>query len=373
MDKPGTIAVDAGVAVGLLIALLIVFLVDTKSAETGPPMEGAEVIEGETKPETKPLRLAVTPKVYDDMGELLRKLGKPFDKYTEIQNIDLRNLTRLKDFDVIFLTCAATNAQDIPQNTALRQFVEQGGILYASDWRLDALRGAFPEYYNQEAMKPGRAGQNVVAQVKDPGLAEALGLKEVTLHFESPGWKPAAFQRDKVTLGLEGTYQSENFGEVRDAPLLVKFPVGKGLVIFTSFHNNKQLTNITEKLLNYLVFHAVTARAEADLNKKIIESGFEPAKSSLVSASADNPKVTKTYTTSKRGKLMFALAFHPADGVKLKLTIKGPDNKIAQAERAAPFTIQVRDAPVGEWQYTVEAIGLQNPNFPFSVTVAEPK
>ncbi len=376
MDKSGNMLIDAGVAVGLLIALLVVYLVDTSgpSSDSGPRIEGARVTDPH-QVEARPLRLAVTPKVYDDVGSLLEKLGKGFDKYTKVTDGDLRNLAVLKEFDVIFLTCAQTNAQDIHQNEALRKYVDQGGTLYVSDWRFDALRGAFPEYIDPEAMKPGRVAiipNGVQAKVIDPGLREVLG-PEVMLGFESPGWKPAAFRRDKVTVGMQGTYMSENFGPIQDAPLLVKFRFGKGNVIFTSFHNSRQVTEVTTKLLNHLVFHAVTARAEADLNKQIVAGGFEPTKSSLVSASASNPKVTKRYTNKKEGKLLFALAFNPDGNVKLRLTVRSPDGKHESAERARPFTIEIPNARVGEWEYTVEAIGLENPNFPFTVTVAEPK
>jgi hypothetical protein len=373
---------DAGVAAGLLIALLVVYLVDTAgpSGPAGPKIEGFKVSRPQ-KAEARPLKLAVTPKVYDDVGSLLEKLGKGFDKYTKITDSDLRNLPVIKDFDVIFLTCGQSRADDIHQNEALRRYVEQGGTLYVSDWRFDALRGAFPEYINPEVRNDPRSlkvGQvatipnGVKAKVIDPGLREVLG-PEVMLGFESPGWKPAAFRLDKVTLGMQGTYKSENFGEVQDAPLLVKFRFGKGNVIFTSFHNSRQVTEVTVKLLNHLVFHAVTARAESEQNEKIVQGGFEPTRSSLVSASASNPKVTKTYTNKKGGKLLFALAFNPEGDVKLRLTVKGPDGKIADAEDSSPFTIEIPNARVGEWEYTVEAMNLQNPNFPFTVTVAEPK
>jgi hypothetical protein len=382
MDKSGTIALDAGIAVGLLIALMVVYFVDTAGSGEGTAggIKGARVTDPH-KVEARPLRLAVTPKVYDDVGSLLEKLGKGFDKYTKITDGDLRNLPVLKDFDVIFLTCAQSTPQDIHQNEALRKYVDQGGTLYVSDWRFDALRGAFPEYIDPEvqknplSLKAGRVAMipnGVKAKVIDPGLREVLG-PEVMLGFESPGWKPAAFRTDKVTVGMQGSYMSENFGPVQDAPLLVKFRFGKGNVVFTSFHNSRQVTEVTTKLLNYLVFHAVTARAESEQNEQIVKGGFEPARSSLVSASASNPKVTKTYTNKKGGKLLFALAFNPDGKVKLRLTVRSPDGERETAERATPFTIEIPNARVGEWEYTVEAIGLENPNFPFTVTVAEPK
>ena len=61
------------------------------------------------------------------------------------------------------------------------------------------------------------------------------------------------------------------------------------------------------------------------------------------------------------------------DEVKLRLEVKGPDGKVARHEGAAPFTIEIPSAQAGDWEYTVTALNLTDPNFPFSVSVAEPK
>jgi hypothetical protein len=367
MAKPEQLALDAGIAAALLVALLVVYLVDvTPQAQS---REDFKVLRPQTTRKT--LKLAVTPKSYDDMGELLTKLGKGF-AYTPILNDDLADLDRLKQFDVVFLTCADSTEQNIPQNEALRAYVEQGGTLYASDWRFKCLLGAFPEYVNRDAMRRGVKCE-VRAKVLDPGLRDVLG-PTVELGFELPGWDPAAFKRDMVQVIMEGTYPPVDLGKpIKDAPLLVKFAYKKGTVIFTSFHNNRQLNSVTEKLLNYLVFHAVNARAESELRAKIEEKGFTPTTSSLVSASSKEPSVTKTYRNTKAGPLMFALAFNPKEDVKLRLEVKGPDGKVARHEDAEPFTIEIPNAQIGDWEYTVTALNLSDPNFPFSVSVAEPK
>jgi hypothetical protein len=386
MAKPEHIAIDAGVAAALLVALLVVYLVDVTPQAQSMNQGDVEIIHPQTETTKKALYLAVTDMPsYDNMGELLNRLGKGFS-FTYINKNepgnpkdDLENLELLKRFDVVFLTCAASTWQNFRQNQALRLYVEQGGTLYASDWRFDCLRGAFPEYVDKTAMmtdlKPGaRTSEDklVIAKVLDKGLREVLG-PEVRLGFDMPGWKPAAFHRNKVTVAMEGTYPADSGGIVENAPLLVKFNHGKGTVIFTSFHNNKQVNELSTKLLNYLVFHAVNARVESELRAKIEEKGFTPTTSSLVSASAKEPSVTKTYRNTKVGPLMFALAFNPKEGVKLRLKVKGPDRKVTEHEEATPFTIQIRNAQIGDWEYTVTALNLDDPNFPFSVSVAEPK
>src|SRR5262249_50707493 len=156
--------------------------------------------------------------------------------------------------------------------------------------RFDALQGAFPEYIDAKAVRLGNQGK-VLASIVDPGLRELLG-KTIELNFDQAGWKPAAFLPHLTTVYMEGEYQVLAFGQTRMAPLLVRFREGRGTVIFTSFHNSEQNKEQEIKLLKYMVFSAVTARVDAELARKMTEGGLSPTRSSLISASRDNPKVT---------------------------------------------------------------------------------
>src|SRR5262249_31980357 len=83
----------------------------------------------------------------------------------------------------------------------------------------------------------GRDKQIVSAKVVDPGLRDVLG-ESIPLNFDKNAWFPARFLGQDVTVFLEGEFDQTS-GEKVKAPLLVKFPEGKGTVIFTSFHNEK--------------------------------------------------------------------------------------------------------------------------------------
>src|SRR5262249_43475696 len=208
----------------------------------------------------KPLKLAVTPFVHDDLGSLLDKMGKGYS-FTRLRNEDLLSLAALKKHDVVFLTCADLYARDFQAVLPLRHFVQQGGTLYASDLYADLVLAAFPEFRAKTAILPG-VPQDVEASVVDSGLRAYLGRRKIPLNFEAPDWRPAAFDPSKVTVCLQGTYRN-NQGQALSVPLLVKFRIQKGTVFFTSFHHSKNDTQIVQKLLEFLVFASVNARSEA--------------------------------------------------------------------------------------------------------------
>src|SRR5260370_11610226 len=145
MNKSNTFLLDAGVAAGLVLALLVVIGLDklfSSPATTQPTRVTNETIT--TPPNTtrdRPLRLAVTPTQNDnlgkcdDMGKLLESLGKGY-QYTEYPIRDLTNAKKLADYDVLFLTCAPGGVEEAVTSN-LRDFVGKGGTLYASDWRYE--------------------------------------------------------------------------------------------------------------------------------------------------------------------------------------------------------------------------------------------
>src|SRR5262249_52283964 len=137
---------------------------------------------------------------------------------------------------------------------------------------------------------------------------------------------------DKVNVMVRSQYkkmlhQNDKEGIASEAPLLVTFTHGKGTVIFTSFHNEKQTSEVEKKLLQYLVFKLVTAKVDAEVASTINQGGFEPQPSNLLSAPTGKKSFERTYASKKDGPLRFALAFRNEEGVKLGLTIQSPDGK----------------------------------------------
>jgi len=389
MPMNRTLAFDGTVALSLAFALGVVIIADRNRA--GPPSSGVVIA---SKPPAEPaplaprLRLAVTPPQYDDMGKLLDQLGAGYS-YTKIRLQDLEDASKLLDFNVIFLTCgtdppswvtgdlgegdrpgvhrARYNVDVLDRvREALRTFVGRGGTLYVSDWRLGLIRYCFSELFEGQDIVEG-ARQTLTAEVVDPGLRDVLG-KSVELKFDLPGWKPAALSGDNATIYLRGEYRP-NVGDARvSAPLLVKVPFEQGTIIFTSFHNEKVNSELETKMLRFLVFAAVTAKETAEAQKTMVSGGFSPQKQNLLSASPETPSVTQTYANTKPGRLRFALSF-ANQGAQLRLTVRGPDNKIYEQEGTSTFNVDVPNAAAGNWSYTVTAQKVPYPNFPFTLTI----
>jgi uncharacterized protein YfaP (DUF2135 family) len=317
------------------------------------------------KPAPRTLRLAVSPDrpQWDDMGKLLESLGEGY-KYDPLPVAQLDDYDKIARYDVIFLTCfggAAMLANDRVAE-ALREYVGKGGTLYASDFQFQPVAYAFPDFVDKSTMGQSPP-MTVTAEVVDEGLRELLGPR-VPLRFDLGGWYHAAFAGKDVTNYLVAHAKGKR------VPLLVKFRYKEGTVIFTSFHNEKQNSQTETKLLRYLVFAAVTAKTDAEVDRSLAKDGFKPTKRDLTTASVGQQSPTQTYACEKSGPLQFVLGF-PDLGARLKLTVTGPSGERFEKEGISTFSIDVPNAAVGDWKYTVTALEVPNRNFPVTVTVAE--
>ena len=382
---------DAVMAISLIVALGIVYSVD-RSSNAGRVAEQPLITEQDrkildTKQPTATLRLAVTEPLYDDMGKLLDALGEGY-KHETIAVNDLTKADTFSRFDVIFLTCGGIPNEWVAEQigpgsrsmtlvsvkseieaqlrTNLREFVGGGGTLYVSDLHFPDLASAFSEFVDPGSVDEGVV-QKVEAHVVDERLKEALGQKNLTLEFDQPDWRVAAFAGHGVERLLEGEYINTS-NEKRTGPLLVKFPLGKGTVIFTSFHNEVQNSKVEMELLKFLVFSTIAARSDATVRETMVKGGFSPQRSSLLSTSEGELTVTKSYDCRDTGSLTFALAFEN-QGARLELTVVDPEGKRQTKEGAESFQIEYENGKVGTWEYTVKAKSVPYANFPFTLTV----
>lgn len=336
------------------------------------------------------LRIAVTPEAnaFDEMGPLLDKLGDGY-AYRLMPLDDLLDAERVAQFDVIFLTCsgytdiwlgAEQGASDrggmnygpneatfARAKEVLRGFVSNGGTLYASDLHYNLIARCFPEYVDEALLDRG-VPQAVAADVIDAGLKESIG-DTIELAFDQPDWRPAAFSADNVTTFLRGDIVTVDGSRVT-VPLLVRFSLGEGNVIFTSFHNEKQQSEKELELLKFLIFSAVTAGVDADASRTMARGGFSQTKKNLFSASTDSEAVSAIYANESISDLQFILAF--ADqGAILELLVEGPGGIQESRQGTSTIMVEIPGAAVGDWKYTIRAVKVPSENFPFTITVGK--
>ncbi len=391
--KLARLILDVSVGAALGLALLVVLVMDAMSGPNGVTDEPAlqSVVE-ETQPvesEATPLRLAVTPPEFDDMGGLLDTLGHGY-KYEMASFQEFLEPGALKQHDVVFLTCGGVptswlsdRLRDSERGSAgvyrarpetvdslyknLREFVRDGGTLYVSDLHFDVLVIAFPEFIDEHMVGRG-AVQTVKARVVDEGLRDQLG-EEISLRFDKRAWRPAAFRSSKVTTYLEGEYKLVG-GRRAKGPLLASFSHGKGTVIFTSFHNEAQNSDLEKLLLRYLVFTTVTARDQENVRQVLVKGGFSPRQRSLLALTTEEQPVRDSYDHPEIGPLQFVLGFANR-GAELNLTVTGPDGERFEQTGRETFVIRVEKAAVGKWEYTIAPVKIPYRNFPFTLTIGE--
>lgn len=324
---------------------------------------------------------------YDDIGALLREMG-PGYAYDPIPLRQLGDLKTLSKYRVLFLGCAAemapasapmpamrkfehvsilTNPSYLDEvRMALNAFVENGGALYASDWASAYLELAFAR---QISFANNRSqAQKVEARVLDPGLRDIIGPR-LELTFDTDLWVVPE-SAGLGTAHLEGEVMSPD-GSRQIRPLLVSFKHGKGQVIFTSFHNEKQVSEKERELLKYLVLKPVTAQA-AQAGQQVLRSqNFTVSKESLFSTGNGADRWI-TYP-AQDGELTFVLTWNDS-GTKdasLKLSVKLPTGEALEAQGdASPVKVLVpRNRAKGDLSYSVTALAVPFANFPYVVQV----
>ena len=142
--------------------------------------------------------------------------------------------------------------------------VQHGQRLYFSDWTYDLLEATWPEKVDWlgsdtelDAAQRGYAGA-VNARVVDEGLAGFMEVavgSEIEVVFTQGGWVIIESVADDVDVLVEAEveYDDPVTGETatRTSPLVVAFDAGAGRVVFTSFHNEAQITDDARDVLRY--------------------------------------------------------------------------------------------------------------------------
>jgi len=183
---------------------------------------------------------------YDNIGQILSKIGFQYKSY---QN----NINEAK---MLFLNCGTKTVIPAKQ---LRNFVESGGILYASDLTHTTIMNAFPGIFNFAGS--GSKGKKQ-ASVVDTDISNIIG-ETLPIHFDLAGWAV-----------LQSISQGDVLMETDGKPLMVSVPYGQGTIFYTCFHNHKQASDKEEALIKLLFAKQVQQLAQLSFSETAQEMGL---------------------------------------------------------------------------------------------------
>ncbi len=288
-------------------------------------------------------KIAVTPAHWDDIGEVLSSLG--FD-YDEIEVADLTKLETLKQYSTVYINCSYDLDQWAEQaGPVLKQYVQEGGVIYASDYANSIMQESFPgkiNFYNpygdpELLYSAARSGESGVFRT---------GTR---VHMTGPSSVP------------------ELTGNI---PYVLTFTEGDGEVLYTSFHNEAQTTAQVQKVLEWFAVRTHgggLAKETRDLALQSEEAILQEVVDSISQGE------TQEYLFNASGEADFAV-FLNFGGSALNLTLLDPSGKeIFSKEVSAPPFSQAVTATAGLYKLKVEGVDVPTKNMPFVLTLAGPE
>jgi hypothetical protein len=213
------------------------------------------------------LDIAVLRGSYDSTEDILDGLGLTYDLIEQggTNQLDfLMDAERLGSYDIVFMNCGMdedwlySGTEQVTANLA--QFVEAGHSLYASDWAFLMVEATFPQaidfYGDDDFPFDAYGGDEGTLQVDvvDPTMQDILGSTVADVHYDLAGWVMAVGAETSAEVLVKGSPVSLwDPHPLEDAPLAVRFHAGEGRVVFTTFHNEPQITSDMELMLREII------------------------------------------------------------------------------------------------------------------------
>lgn len=229
-------------------------------------VEGTVVDVGDLCLDPSSVRTAVITGRYDSIGTLIQDLGFSVDLVDAVDSDAYLNLLldpeALAEYDVLFFNCGMSESwggQSDAVGANLDAFVAAGGSLYASDLAFPVLEAARPDFLDMvgpDTFEGPRVGQaaTVQATVLDPALAEFFGGREAEITYDLGGWavlESVGNDAEVIATGSVSTFDGQT---LPNAPLVASMGrPGEGRMVFTTFHNEAQITADMEAILFELI------------------------------------------------------------------------------------------------------------------------
>ncbi len=306
------------------------------------------------------LDIAVTPEGYDHMQSLLDEWNY---QYTVIPKVDLADSGVTNQYDVIFINCAGGLSGDNAANN-LKNFVNNGGAIYASDWAYVFIEAAFPTYVDF-GYKDGPV-QTADATIKDVGLIDYLaGEETLSFYYDLGGWIPIESVSSDVEVLAEADveYGGSSYPHM---PAVVRFSHGSGSVVYTTFHEAAQGGKV-KMMMQYLMLNPLTSGAAHQIRQNLESGGYEIEKDNRGEIN-QGETVDYTIVLNTSMDLIFEMNW---GGSELQLSVYRPDGSLygQQSSSNPPVSVVVNGAEKGTWKYKVTGVNVPSEHYPYALMV----
>jgi hypothetical protein len=286
-------------------------------------------------------RIIVSPSNYDDVQKVLQRLGGQYASGRELNGQEMLRLGDpgfLSGTELLFLNCGAEGLSQVAADPSacrqLRAWVENGGTLYASDWASDVVAAAFGDRV-EFGGKDGKA-ETLAARVSDPDLARRLNYS-ISLTFNLDAWvRITKYPADAEVYLTDAQYTG---------PLGIGVIVGKGRVVFTSFHHHAQPSGSDEdKLLAWLVM--LPAQHRLLLTSSSTQKRHRaPVRNQVVGSAGSGRQRIPLRMGPGKGLGVFSLAWESEDSVRFGMRYLRGNEVFATAQPTAspPLVMTVRN------------------------------
>lgn len=222
------------------------------------------------------LKVALVTGAYDDLATLFNALGiatyKEVDGQANDELVDfLSSPEVMAEYEVIFFDGGhAEEGVIYPAgdpvvdqiNANLREYVQNGGVVFASDWAYDLVEQNWPEKVDflgddlvPDAAQKGDPG-DMNAIIADDFMSAAIGLGQVTVHYDMSVYPLIETVDDSTRVYLTADMPWRNgqvVETVPDSPLAVSFEDGNGRVYYTGYRNAANGAGQMLDVLRYLL------------------------------------------------------------------------------------------------------------------------
>jgi hypothetical protein len=220
--------------------------------------------------------IMVTEKGWDDIGSILNTLGfewKPYNS-TEFEGNGKP--------DLLFVNCG-----NITGRNDLGRFIENGGVVYISDHAKPDYEAIISEIGKSCHIELEADSGSYTGHITDQSLSAFIGRDAIELEFDTDAWAVVHQPPEGASILME----------VEGQPVVMALKHGLGSVIFTSFHNSVQTTDVEKQLIRYL---ALKPLMKAKSIRTVKETTKRPGKIRIIDESEPviAPQATFTQTFS---------------------------------------------------------------------------